>query len=412
MKKTKLIFAILACYGLCMAPVHAKDGVQAKESTAVEATAQNGDEAGDLSAQGASEGGTSQVAKTTKQIHFVSVEGNETTKGLKNYHNDGATGIQSIAIGQNATANKAQTISIGNQAALDDHMIIIGYNELDENGKELQSLKSVSGHSIIVGNRNNSSADTKTHGNTYSVYGNSNDLARGNTNIFGHKNKSYSHDRSNTLAAGPVYIIGEENRLSKDSDIFLVGQKNFVIGENDPEYLKIKNEHTDNDKNYLWNGKYVTYRRESDGSIKMDDGKPVTDSHGPDLSVFDVDVTGSANFIFAGGGNIVVNGVYNRIINGDSLDVFGSHNKVHAQHSVIVGSNNTVGDIMNGDINPANAIALGIGNKVHKYYSVAVGQQNEAYGQKSVVLGTENIAEDEGVENKHAKMAKIGRAHV
>ena len=415
MKKTKLIFAILACYGLCMAPVHAKDGVQAKESTLVEATAQNGNgAAGDASAQGASEGGTSQVAKTTKEIHFVSVKNDETeaTKKLGNYQNDGATGEQSIAIGQNAVAGGensiaigvgavttgSNSIAIGQQAKAQKDSVLIGevfkklgdgedkgkpvgvdpetvymgaqnsFSSFAVTSKKEDKQFALGGKSVFIGSGNtlrNDVVGRGTHGTL--MVGNGNELVGNYITVFGRDNLVQSHPNNNNEGQ---FVFGGKNKVVKDYGT-VTGQRNYInFIEDDQLYWS-------DVPNYPYNKHFPLYMGGSNiyGNDNAVNGKKRGDGfEGIQL----VEVFGRANLLPGGTSEV---------------SVFGATNKVYGFQSIVMGQGNTLGAFgTNNKLRPKNTILLGVGNESKYDRAIVVGYSSNVQGDSSIAIGRRTSA--------------------
>jgi|GEM_PF-385473 len=173
-----------------------------------------------------------QVAQNTQDLqaalddlHYLSINstvGN--TGGTDNYNNDGATGVDSVAIGPKASASGDQSTTIGmGSSANTSNTTAIGYQNsvgavaADIDSTAIGSQNKVAGkESTAIGGKNtitNGSRSTavgfqnKTTGAVASAFGSSNEAFGNNSLAMGDSSKTHA---INSLAVGRNNLVGSE----------------------------------------------------------------------------------------------------------------------------------------------------------------------------------------------------------
>ena len=346
MKKTKLIFAILACYGLCFAQAQANGGAEGSDPV---------------------------VNHQASNDHYVSVNGSENTSS-SNYDNTGAAGEKSIAIGENAGVTTKKSISIGNQKITQqDNVIVIGYNT--ENGAD--SLGNVGVGSVVIGNDNKSNASQDGLASNL-VFGNANTLQKTNINVFGSQNDI---NGANVAPSGPTFVFGDENKVVPMGHGMLMGNGNEIWN----------NTYTGNDDAFVWGvdsnqGSLATSDFLINGSFNK---IKVPFASGAQGTISGLMVLGRSNTLVGAGEHFVV-GNYNKVNGG--AQVLGVGNIVglstsNVSQSIVLGEGNRIYDANNASKNINKATVLGFLNEVWGDNTVSVGNINYAHGAESVAFG-------------------------
>ena len=339
-------------------------------------------------------------------VHYFSV--NSTSTGTaSNYDNKGAAGVpNSVAIGPDVTMTPGPSTSTtaGNN-------VYIGV------GTKNQPL--YGNNVLVVGSKNQFSKDdlgNPVHYSTAAIFGNNNKLENPGPVYDAYDyNPVYmlANGWNNTLKGSYTGAIGYDNivkngtRPSHTSHYLAlaIGSANRVFGTgyylgdqnliNSVAEIPSQNNYKDGTAGKL----YVVGLQNIVGSAQ--DGEFVNDAR----------VFGSDNIVYYAGFT-------------QSNNVYGNHNRVHAEAGNAFGTSNYLGVDENGtkyhmSDNPNfgihNPVAVGSGNHVFADYGIAVGFQNKAISDSSIAVGKSNEAKGEsssvvGYENKTSEEAQSSSA--
>jgi trimeric autotransporter adhesin len=281
------------------------------------------------------------------ETHYVSV--NDGGVQSSNYNNDGAKGLNSLAIGVGAEANGDNAIAIGTGSqALKSGVVAMGLNAVADytpNGYVLNS--------VAVG-----------------------------TNVTANGRDTVAIGLSSRATGEAAVAIGVGNS-SLDSFTVTMGTNNSITGGTYNAAMGLAN----NVKGFQ--NAVVGYGNNFDGysSTVMGTGNVVS---GPYTSVFGLNnnVAGQTNSVLGG----------SNTINGNSNAVSGQVNEVYGTNNVVTGlGNKSLGSgysILLGRENAVTggfATAAGFGNKINTDSSNAFGLINQVDGNESSALGNYNI---------------------
>ena len=354
-----------------------------------------------------------QVVNTNK-AHFFSIDNNGVNSGKGNYNNDGATGLNSLAVGQVARANKERSIAFGNNVdsqqmggiAIGTQYIYDPANNIDyknTNAKttttKVNDNNGIDKYSMAIGAGANSQG--------------SNSIAIGSLASTGYKDINNPNSVDRAIAVGYGAVSSNQSSTAIGDLAKTAGRQSISIGTNTETQgnnsgnIGYAGEFGANNHTVV-NGTETYVLGNRNGKIKAQN----TGVYGNDNVFSDTSPTGSTTT------NLIVTGNRNQInqtavLNGQSVigqqnittdasnsQTYGNKNKVYATDSSIQGNNNTLtnksvdGHIVGNSnyVDGRGGLALGTSNKTNAIQAITIGTLNNATATNAIAIGSNNNA--------------------
>ena len=349
-----------------------------------------------------------QVVNTNK-AHFFSIDNVGVNSGKGNYNNDGATGLNSLAVGQDASANKERSIAFGNNVdsqqmggiAIGTKYIYDPANNIDyknTNAKtattKVNDNNGIDKYSMAIGAGANSQG--------------SNSIAIGSLASTGYKDINSPNSVDRAIAVGYGAVSSNQSSTAIGDLAKTAGRQSISIGTNTETQgnnsgnIGYAGEFGANNHTVV-NGTETYVLGNRNGKIKAQN----TGVYGNDNVFSDTSPTGSTttNLIVTGNRNQInqtadldgqsVIGQRNITTDASNSQTYGNKNEVYAPDSSIQGNNNTLtnksvdGHIV-GNFNSVDGrggLALGTRNKTNATNAIAIGTGNKVTGNNSGAIG-------------------------
>ncbi|MCK6053523.1 ESPR-type extended signal peptide-containing protein, partial [Moraxella osloensis] len=354
-----------------------------------------------------------QVVNTNK-AHFFSIDNNGVNSGKGNYNNDGATGLNSLAVGQDASANKERSIAFGNNVdsqqmggiAIGTKYIYDPANNIDyknTNAKttttKVNDNNGIDKYSMAIGAGANSQG--------------SNSIAIGSLASTGYKDINSPNSVDRAIAVGYGAVSSNQSSTAIGDLAKTAGRQSISIGTNTETQgnnsgnIGYAGEFGANNHTVV-NGTETYVLGNRNGKIKAQN----TGVYGNDNVFSDTSPTGSTttNLIVTGNRNQInqtadldgqsVIGQRNITTDASNSQTYGNKNEVYAPDSSIQGNNNTLtnksvdGHIV-GNFNSVDGqggLALGTRNKTNAIQAITIGTFNTATATNAIAIGSNNNA--------------------
>ncbi|ENU37059.1 hypothetical protein F988_00734, partial [Acinetobacter parvus DSM 16617 = CIP 108168] len=354
-----------------------------------------------------------QVVNTNK-AHFFSIDNVSANIGKGNYNNDGATGLNSLAVGQDASANKERSIAFGNNVdsrqmggiAIGTQYIYDPANNIDyknTNAKttttKVNDNNGIDKYSMAIGAGANSQG--------------SNSIAIGSLASTGYKDINNPNSVDRAIAVGYGAVSSNQSSTAIGDLAKTAGRQSISIGTNTETQgnnsgnIGYAGEFGANNHTVV-NGTETYVLGNRNGKIKAQN----TGVYGNDNVFSDTSPTGSTttNLIVTGNRNQInqtadldgqsVIGQRNITTDASNSQTYGNENKVYAPDSSIQGNNNTLtnksvdGHIV-GNFNSVDGqggLALGTRNTTNAIQAITIGTFNTATATNAIAIGSNNTA--------------------
>ncbi|MCX5466675.1 ESPR-type extended signal peptide-containing protein [Acinetobacter nematophilus] len=373
------------------------------------------------------------AAQAAATSHYVSINDNG-TQGA-NYNNDGATGVNALAVGIGASATADNAIAIGNASSGAKNSIAIGTNNVLSNtavastaigtnnnvtGNEALALgtnntvKDFSG--VAVGSYNNAEgyrsiavgAENKTKGQWSSAFGVWNEAEGERSSVLGANNKIQGRRAlglgvANDISTASEYssAIGAFNKITDSTQSLAAGYNNTITNAKNSTVLGNANKVEQENTQVLGN-KVTTTQANSVvlGNESTDRAATAVDKvtiNGEDYSVAGTGAVanGVVSVGKVGGERQIINVAAGEVsasstdaINGSQL--YATNQAItksitdNKTHYVSINDDDTTGDNYNND----GAVGKN---------AVAVGVNAAAYGDRATAIGNGSIATTDGI---------------
>jgi hypothetical protein len=287
-----------------------------------------------------------------------------------------ATGNTSIAIGQNNNATAYCTVAIGNDnTAAGDYVICAGYDNVVDVSYDNVSLGD---YNTLIGSENYISGATYGYGRC-TLIGNDNTAADNRVTAVGRSNSGTAYGASlfgnNNEASGEKSTsLGSENNASGDYST-AAGYNNNATGE----YSSA----VGGENNVISYGSSAFgLRNQVDSSASIAAGYFNTINYDAYGSV----AIGLRNDVYAGAGQSIVAGYYNRVENDNSTAIGNNNNSSGNNNSAVGYQNQTSSN---------NSSAFGSRNTASANYASAIGYDCDAGGERTLAVGYSSSAQSD-----------------